>query len=305
MGSVYLFILSYFLSISVLGSQNEVIPITIETDIYQSAQKIISEKSALDIHDFTDPLFQRPVVEFILIQQALALGGSEIDFSFTLGNYDARNIMLIQSGMLLINFDSMWLSHIDDLREDVYISDAIIRKGEYWAGVYTAVGNDNALAIKNLADFKKLSVISNKHWLVDWNTLTQLKPKSLIHEEEWLSMAKLVSLQWVDVMLAPFPSKAPFIYQGKDYKIIAVEGVKVGLNDSRHFVISKNHPHGKETYLALQKGLKILRKRGRIAKAFQQSGFFNTQIKTWHAINTDFLKVNPLTKEPFLLDKDN
>jgi len=243
-------------------------PITIETDTYHHAQQLIAEQGILNVKDFTGKDSRRDVIEFILIQQALALGGSKIDFSFTLGNYDARNIKLVQSGMLLVNFDSMWLSYIENLQDEVYISEPIIRKGEYWAGLYTSTDNERALQVKTLADLQKLSVISSKNWHVDWKTLTELKPRALIHDEEWLSMAKLVSLQWVDIMLAPFNSSIPFTYQDDGYKIIAIDGIKIALNDSRHFVISKKHPKGKETYIALQKGLKILRERGAIEKAF-------------------------------------
>jgi len=157
------------------------------------------------------------------------------------------------------------------------------------AGVYTSTNNDKALSTKNLADLRKLSIISNKNWHVDWKTILELAPKSLTHDEEWLSMAKLVSLQWVDIMLAPFSNGSPFILKGEGYEITAIEGIKVALNDSRHFVVSKKHPKGKETFIALQKGLTILRQRGTITKAFQQSGFFNEHVQNWSVINKDFI----------------
>jgi hypothetical protein len=266
--------------------------ITIETDTYHDAQQVIARQNIVDIKDFSGDNSRRDVIEFILIQQALALGGSTIDFSFAVGNYDARNVKLVQSGMLLINFDSMWLSYIGELQDDLYISDPIIRKGEYWAGLYTAVDNERALKVKTLTDLKELSVISSKNWHVDWKTLMELNPKTLIHDEEWLSMAKLVNLQWVDIMLAPFTSSSPFIYQDDGYKIVAIDGIKLALNDSRHFIISKKHPQGKETFAALQKGLKILRERGTIEKAFKQSGFFNKHVENWHVINAKFIKKN-------------
>ncbi|MFT5002920.1 MAG: hypothetical protein ACI952_001268 [Flavobacteriales bacterium] len=108
------------------------------------------------------------------------------------------------SGLLLISFDSLWLSQIIYFSENIYISDAVIEKGEYWAGLYTAANNSRALATKKLVDISKISIVSNKNGHVDWKTVTQLAPKTLIHEEEWISMTKLVSLQWVDVMLVPF-----------------------------------------------------------------------------------------------------
>ncbi|WP_252738832.1 MULTISPECIES: hypothetical protein [Colwellia] len=266
-----------------------IINITIEADIYDYTQEILAGKSPLEIDDFSGEHAQRDVIEVILVQQALALGGIELNFQFTTGHYDSRNIRLLQQGLLLINFDSMWLSSVERLQEDIYISDPLIRKGEYWAGLYTSVEKVNTLKINSLADLQQLTITSNKHWPVDWETLSKIKPKKLIHQEEWVSMAKLVSLGWIDIMLAPFTHSKPFSYQGEQYKIMAIEGVKIALNDSRHIIVSKKHPYGERTFNALQKGLKILRKRGTITKAYQQSGFFNEQVKNWHIINAEML----------------
>ena len=281
--------ISYILLTSLAWSSQAKIPITVETDVYLHAQALIGDQKIINIEKFSGPNSHRDVVEFILVQKALALGGSTLDFSFTLGNYDARNIKLLQSGLLLISFDSLWLSHVSKLTEDVYISDQIIRRGEYLAGVYTSINNTKALSTKSLADLRELSIISNKNWHVDWKTIIQIDPKSITHDEEWLSMAKLVSLQWVDIMLAPFSNGPPFIYKDDGYEITAIEGIKVALNDSRHFIVSKKHPNGEETFIALQKGLKILRQRGTITKAFQESGFFNEQVHSWYVINQSLI----------------
>lgn len=266
-----------------------VIEITIEADTYNAAQMLLTDKTPIQVDNFEGKDIQRTVVEFIIVQQALILGGLDLEFTFVTGNYDARNAKLLQDGLLLINFDSMWLSHAKTLSNDVYISDPVIRKGEYYAGLFTAFSKKNSIIIKNLSDFQKLNVISSKHWPVDWQTLLQLKPKSLTHEEEWVSMAKLVSMGWIDIMLIPFTKNKPFRYKDDNYDLIALEGVKIALNDSRHILVSKKHPQGKETFRALQKGLKILRQKGLIEKAYRQSGFFNDKVKNWLTINEHLL----------------
>lgn len=278
------------LCLKVASAEPVVVNISIETDIYDYAQEILAGKSPIEITNFEAEHSQRDVVEFILVQKALALGGANLTFSFITGNYDSRNPKLLKNGLLLINFDTMWLSHAQQFSEDVYISDPIIHKGEYLAGVYTSLEHKNKLNIKNLSDFQNITAISNKNWPVDWQTLSQLNLYSLTHEEEWLSMAKLVTMGWVDIMLAPFTKSNDFSYQGDNYHIVAIEGIKIALNDSRHFIVSKKHPQGEETFNALQKGLKILRKQGLIRKAYQQSGFFNEKTEDWLIINQSLLK---------------
>jgi hypothetical protein len=85
-------------------------------------------------------------------------------------------------------------------------------------------------------------------------------------------------------MLAPFKSALPFNYQGRNYHIQAIEGYKIALQDSRHFVVSKKHPLGKQTFDALQKGLKQLRQSGYIERAYRECGFLNPSVDTWQEI---------------------
>ena len=278
------------LYLNIATAKGVVVDVTIESDIYNYAQEVLAGRHPLEVTNYAGKNSQRDVVDFIIVQQALALGGSELEFSFITGNYDVRNPRLLKDGLLLINFDTLWLSHAKTFANDAYISDPIIRKGEYFAGIYTSIENKDKLVINTLSDFQKLTVISNRHWPVDWQTLTELKPLSLKHEEEWLFMVKLVSLGWVDVMLSPFTKSQTFSYQRDNYQIIAVEGVKVALNDSRHFLVSKKHPLGQATFQALQKGLKILRERGTIEKAYRQAGFFNSKVKDWKVINQTLLE---------------
>jgi len=94
--------ISYILPTCLVWSSQAKIPITVETDVYHHALELIGDQKIVNIENFSGRNSRRDVVEFILVQKALALGGSTLEFTFTLGNYDARNIKLLQSGLLLI-----------------------------------------------------------------------------------------------------------------------------------------------------------------------------------------------------------
>lgn len=267
--------------------------IFIETDIYFYALNILAGRHPIELTDYSGENSQRDVVEFIYIQQALKLGGLDIDFHFTHGNYDARNPKLLARGLLLISLDSIWLSEAKKIVEHVYISEPVIRRGEYWAGVYTSINNHSAKAIRSLDDLRRHSIVSSSAWHTDWVTLQHINPVKLIDESDWIGMAKMVSKGWVDVMLIPFTPTRPFTYSGKDYELVAIEGVKVMLDDSRHILVSRHHPLGKVTFEALERGLKILRQRGLITKAYNQSGFFNPLVKDWILLNSPEVMDNP------------
>lgn len=262
----------------------KVIDITVETDIYFYAKNIIGNKSVIEITDYSGENAQRDVVEFILIQQALILGGADIEFNFIYGNYDARNLKLLNEGLLLLSFDSLWLSATEKYKDNLYISEPLIEKGDYFAGIFTSERHKEKYS-KVPISINDMSFVSSKDWHVDWLTLQSLKPKKLIHESDWIVMAKMVSRGWVDGMLAPFKKQDSFSYIGPDYNIVAIPNVKIALNDSRHFVVSKKHPLGKQTFDALQKGLKILNERGMIEKAYRQAGFINDDVSNWRTIS--------------------
>ncbi|BBN81325.1 hypothetical protein PA25_13100 [Pseudoalteromonas sp. A25] len=260
------------------------VSVTIEEDIYGYAQTILGEQTVHNIDNFKHPLCQRDVVEFVIIQKAIKLGGLQLNFKFSLGNYDARNIRLLLDGLLLVSFDTLWYQELNKHTNKLYISDPIIRKGEYVAGIYTSANNIKTLNNKIGEDLSSVSIVSSSAWHTDWQTLKALKPKSLEDESDWIVMAKMVSRGWVDAMLVSFNNKSPFQYTGDGYHIQAFEGVKVPLQDSRHFAVSRSHPLAEETFKALQIGIKQLREQGFIERAYRQCGFFNDTVKEWRPI---------------------
>lgn len=259
--------------------------ITVEKDVLEMAKQLTKTIPATQVNDFTNTKLQRDVVDFIMIQKALKLGGMDINFDFRPGHYNARNLRTLASGYLLMSFDSVWLNEAKKMADSVYISRAIIKKGDFWAGIFTSPTNQKALNIKTLEDFKRLSIVSSKVWTTDWATLKAIGPQKLTNEDNWLSMAKLVSIGWVDAMLVSFNKTEPFVYQTDEYHIVAVDGIKIKLDDSRHYCVSKKHPLGKKTFEALEKGLAILQAQNAITKAYYQVGFYNSRVAKWRILN--------------------
>lgn len=265
------------------------VTVTIESDILRYAKELLGQDQIKDFSAFDRGYCQRDVVEFILVQKALQLGGSNLRFRFSEGHYDAKNVKLVIDGFLLISFDTVWLSHVQQYKELVYISEPMIRHGEYEAAVYVGQAFVDQHRVKTLADLQQLSFVSSRDWPQDWRILSQINPKQLVHETEWVSMAKMVSRGWVDAMLVPFTRQQPFVYQDTGYRIQALPGIKVAMDDSRHFIVSKKHPQGAQTFAALQKGLAVLRASGEIESAYQKCGFFNQDVADWQLLNESLL----------------
>ena len=255
-------------------ARKDTILIYIRDDVYEDYIQFIDGRDVLQITNFSGKNIRRDVVDMILAQQALRLGGFEHKFSYAPGKVNFRNTKMLQNGRLLISFDSYWLNDALPLADEVYISQAVIRNGEYVAGIYTSPKNTKALSVKSLQDLKKLSAVSTPLWRTDWQTLQSLPIKKLVREDSWLSMARMVNIKWVDFLLMAFNSTPDKSFTMDVVHLVPVKNIAVVLNDSRHFVISKAHPKGDEAIKAINEGISKLRQKGAIKKAYQEAGFF-------------------------------
>ncbi|MCT6699014.1 hypothetical protein [Rheinheimera sp. 4Y26] len=255
------------------SSETTAIEIFIRDDVYEDYQKFVAGRDVLTITEFHSPFMRRDVADMVLLQQALALGGFQRNFVYLPGKVNFRNTKMLQNGELLLSFDTYWLSDAKALADKVLISQPVIKKGQYLAGIYTSPNNQKVLRLKELADLRELTAVSTPKWRTDWQTMSALPLKKLVREDEWLSQARMVHMQWVDFMLMPFVNSKDGLYQLEQIQLKQVPKVAVLLDDSRHFVVSKHHPAGAEAYAALQLGLAELEKNGRIQQLYRQAGF--------------------------------
>jgi len=274
----WIFYFLTFLLISTISTvscarSNDIL-IYIRDDVYIDYQNFVNKRDVLTIKNFSGETIRRDVVDMIIAQQALKLGGFTHEFSYAPGKVNFRNTKMLQNGDLLISFDSYWKSDAQALEDKLYISEPVIRNGEYVAGIYTSPYNQKVLKVKTLEDLQQLSSISTPKWRTDWKTLQSLNLKELTKENSWLSMTRMVNLQWVDFMLMPFNSTPDQSFTMEKIHLIPVQNVAIVLKDSRHFVISKIHPQGEAAFIAINKGIKILREHGAINKAYTEAGFF-------------------------------
>jgi len=264
------------------SSRAEAILIYIRDDVYEDYLQFVDGRDVLAIDSFSGKNIRRDVVDMIIAQQALKLGGFDHTFKYAAGKLNFRNTKMLEVGRLLISFDSYWLADAKALSDKVYISAPVIRNGEYIAGIYTSPTNKAVLAIKKLDDLKQFTAVSTPKWRTDWLTLQSLPLKELIHEDEWLSQARMVNLAWIDFLLMSFNSTPDKSFIMDKIHLVPVKNVAIQLNDSRHFVISSKHAYGKEALSAINLGLAILRKDKSINRAYTEAGFF---------INTKKIKI--------------
>lgn len=277
----FLFILLFIGFATSSKAATDKIILTVQTDVYEDYLCLLNDRAALDITDFKGECSRRDVVDIILLQQALKLGGLELPITFRTGNYELRNRQLLEDGFLLVSVDTFWLTEAKKVQDHLYISEPMLRKGEYIAGIYTSPKNKKALASRSLKQIRQLSGVSSQNWTADWAVMQQLGLKQLVDEPIWVSQVKLVDRQFVDFMLAPF--SVDFAKNGVLLKLIPDIALK--LNDSRHYVLSKKHPLSEAAFKALNAGIAKMRQAGTIHKAYSDAGFFFATEHKWKIIN--------------------
>ncbi|WP_019613420.1 ABC transporter substrate-binding protein [Psychromonas ossibalaenae] len=267
---------------SVITQRDELI-IVIPKDVKRDYDFFMQGRDPLQISDYYGPGSRRDVVEVVLIQQALALGGVNASIRFIVASSHARIIKLVHSGKAVMAGNSIWQNLLND-SDLLYVSEPVIENGQFEAGLYTISENRNALNAKSLADVRQLTVVSSKAWSVDWQTLNAMKIHSLINTVKWSSMVKMVAKGRADFLLAPFQPSDDLSFTPQGIRLVPVPGIKVGLQGSRHFAVSKRNSQGKELINVLNKGIKILKEKGLLEQAYRDSGFFNNQVQQWDKI---------------------
>lgn len=266
-------------------------PITILTqqDVYNDYQRFLGKRNPLTLSHFAGEGSRRDVVELVLVQQALALGGLSRPVKLVKvdNNSDSytRYLKEILSGNATMGGNSAWQIDLKSIDDKIYISSPLIRQGEFEAGLYTSPDNKKALAARSLDDVRQLTAVVADSWKPDVATLEGLKLNQLLQTQSWDSMVGMVEKGRADVLLAPFQPTADMSLTLGEYSLVPIPNVKVGLAGSRHLFVSRSAPHGAETFDALEKGLAKLRAKGTIEQAYKESGFFNARTQTWLKIN--------------------
>ncbi|CCQ09934.1 hypothetical protein PALB_7820 [Pseudoalteromonas luteoviolacea B = ATCC 29581] len=257
---------------SLRADEHQHVEMFIRDDVYEDYLRFLRGRSPLDVVDFHGEYIRRDVVDMIIVQQALMLGGFDKPFEYRSGKVNFRNTRLLEQGKLLLSFDSYWLDDAKALEDKLFISQAVIRQGEYFAGIYSNPDNEKVAQLKSYNDFLNLTAVSTPRWRTDWQTLSSLPLKELFVEHEWLAQAQMVHRGWADFMMMPLMPSLNNAYQLEEIKLVAHPSLILELNGSRHFVISRNHPDGERAFKAIEKGLTLLREQNRIKRAYEEAG---------------------------------
>ncbi len=273
------------LLLALLSHAGNTITAAVDEDIIADYQLFAGERDPLSINYYGGLGARRDVIEIVLLQQALHLGGFEGKVVLRPENSYLRVLKLIQDGQVPISGALMWRDDIKPYAKALFKTQALVHEGEFIAGLYTRASNTRALAATTPEQIQHLSAASNDHWQADIATLKSLGIKKIYYATYWVQIVRMVVAGRADITLAPFQSNPDMKVQVDNLELIPIPGVKVTLPGSRHWPVSKKHPRGQEIFAALEKGIALLEQQNIIQRAYEECGFFHPQVKTWTLLN--------------------
>lgn len=268
-----------------LQAQSTTASIAVLPDIHRDYRLFLGDRAPESVAFYGGSHARRDVIELILMQQALTLGGFKKTLRFVDEENYFRSIRNVLDGKTLTISGTIWYEDLAAQNDKLHISPPIVRDGEFVVGMYTSPKNQRAQASKTLEQLNKLKVVTSRQWKPDLTTLEGLGFNKIMYTPNWVNMARMINAGRVDVTLSPFemsPAKA-IVVEG--IHLVPIEGIKIAIAGSRHWPVSKTHPLGDEFYAALVKGIEQLRRAGTIERAYRECGFFHPELAEWKLLN--------------------
>ncbi|HCS65557.1 MAG TPA: hypothetical protein DIW64_16670 [Cellvibrio sp.] len=268
-----------------LAVASSTIVAAVDEDIITDYHLFVGERDPLLIDYFGGPGARRDVIEIILLQQALALGGFEAKVTLRPENSYLRVLKLVADGHVALSGALMWREDIKPYSTHLFKTTAVVKEGEFIAGLYTRADNQRALQANTIEKVSRLSAASNNHWNADVKTLTDLGIRKIQFSTYWVQIVRMVVAKRADVTLAPFQVNPDMKVMVDGLELVPIPGIKVALPGSRHWPVSKKHPLGEEIFNALARGITELEKKNIIQRAYEECGFFHPEVSNWKLLN--------------------
>ncbi len=245
-------------------------------DVVKDFHLFLAQRPIADIHDFTHPYSRRDVVELTLFLQALLRLEPKVDYELTTVDSYAIGIEQLRAGKIAALATTVWKSDLTPYPKEIQFSEAIIANGESVVGVFTTQEKLQSLDCHHLDDLRQLRFVSNRDWSADWKAIQALGVEHCADVKTWRQMVYMVSSGECDALLAPFHQDTNAEIELDDCRLVPIPGIKIGLNDSRHFAASKD-AHATIIVSNVFPQLKALVDNGQVEKALRECGFYVTE----------------------------
>jgi methyl-accepting chemotaxis protein len=235
----------------------------------------------LQIEHFDAPWSNRPTVDLVLQLQALAAGGLDFEFEIIPLPTHGRAVIETVQGYADLTAETVWDSETRELAEKVETTDVVIQHGEFEKGIYGLPANTRLLAVDSAEALREFVGATVFNWSVDVNTLKAMQLKRVDRASCLENVFQMIQQRRSDFTLLEFGPGAEMAVENSGIKLVPVPRCKVALPESRAWIISRASPHCAELAEAFRRGIAVMRRDGRITRAFQQCGFIQPKVESW------------------------
>ncbi len=264
---------------------DEPIVVEVDADILPDYFSFVNNRNLLSIKHYDGQSARRDVVELVLLQQAVLIGGFKHPLELHAGRSYLRILRDIADGSAITSAGLAWKEDIAPLSKELLMSRPIVHSGEFVVGVYTSPHNQKALAANDLPALSKLRVVTSSQWTADIHILNQLGFSQIIYSPNWVNMIRMIDAGRADITLAPFQKTQGMVTEVNGIKLVPITGIKIAFAGSRHWPVSRKHQQGQAFYDALERGLNYMEAHRIIQQAYYECGFFHPDVANWTVLN--------------------
>lgn len=283
-------LLTYFLINIRSYSEPLDISVTVNPDQEAKYLDVLGNKKCHEINSYLNSSSFRNSIELVVLCKALYLAGIEVNFKFQLVPNYVRSLLEVEKGNALMAASTAWEPDIDETL--LYKSEAVFRSKEFVKGFFTLGGLRDEIQLKldnakkegrnPVEVLRKYSFLSAKHWIYDWHIIQSLN-LPVASMSGHFSLCRMLAANRAQIYMGEMVmiGRDNWAFPCDNIKLLPIEGIKLSFIQSRHYAISKTHPHGKKVYEALNIGIKKLRSSGELVKALYPLSHQKVILDSW------------------------
>jgi len=270
---------SFLSSVLVLSSANAAV-ILVSEEVLRDYKLLVGNLAPTSVRDFRGQGSSRQVAEVILLLQALDAGGYRREIRLRTSPSNAQTLRTLVAGEAHLSGTTRWKQELQKFEPRINPSFALLRAGEFQMGLFGCRGQLK-LGVPTL---NELSIVADRSRSVEWSALKQAHFKAVDSSDSELTRVRMVCLGRVDATVAEFPAASELSIHRGGFTLEAYPEIKLTFEDTRHYPISKVADRSQAVTMALNRGLRVIRRKGLVTRAMLHSGFHHPKTKGWQEV---------------------
>lgn len=286
MSPTYKILIWFALAYGVLLPTANAAVILVPEAVLSDYKLLVDDRAPTGVKDFRGPGSGRQIAEVILLLQALDAGGYSSEIRLRTSPSMAQTLRTLVAGEAHLSGTTLWKQELVKFESRIKPSFALLRSGEFHMGLFGCKGQLKPGRPK----LSELRLVADQSQAVEWSALKGVGFKAMDSSDSELTRARMVCLGRADAMVAEFPAASQLSIHRGGFTLEAYSQLKLTMASSRHYPISKKADGSQSITIAINRGLRVIRRKGLVGRAMLHSGVHHPKVKDWPEVE---LRSNP------------